>query len=122
MVHVETPVGLSREIPCWMCDAETCAALTEGPAFVAATALAELRGIVTDELIAARSGAIAEAPGKEVRIDEAQSPSESTASDVVRDADRGKSKHERVDARNRRRVGRSASRGGRATKRNGGQR
>src|SRR2546429_10019561 len=46
ILYIEVRLGLSREIPAWMCDAAVCAAITLGSPRIAIDALTELRAVL----------------------------------------------------------------------------
>jgi hypothetical protein len=46
ILYIEVRPGLSREIPAWMCDNASCAAITSGTAQIAVAGLIELRAVL----------------------------------------------------------------------------
>src|SRR6266700_1434458 len=48
IVHVEIRVGIWRELPAWMTEASTCAAMSLGPPQLSVVALNELRAVLSD--------------------------------------------------------------------------
>jgi len=46
-VHVEIRVGVWRELPAWMTEASTCAAMSLGPPQLSVAALTELRAVLS---------------------------------------------------------------------------
>ena len=47
ILYLEARVGISREVPGWMCDASACAALSVGKPQIGVEALNELRAVLT---------------------------------------------------------------------------
>jgi hypothetical protein len=69
MLEVEASPGVSRKLPAWMCDANTCSSMSLGPALVTISALNELRVVLVGQLSNRPDGASSNSSGKEESLD-----------------------------------------------------
>ena len=69
MLEVEVSPGMSRKLPAWMCDANTCSSMSLGPAVVSTSALNELGVVLAAQLSNRPDGASSNSSGKEESLD-----------------------------------------------------